>query len=134
MSDCERFRGRIEEFHDGELPEELRSDVERHVVACAGCAAEQERVRRLERLLAESEAPFRANVDFQVGRIRERIVERGPRFLKTRILGAAAAGLAAVGVVWLAMRTSEPIEDKVARLVREYLEARNGQSDRLATE
>jgi len=134
VSDCDRFRGRIEELHDGELPEEIRGEVERHAGSCADCGAELERVRRLERLLVKAETPFRGDVNAQVVRIRERIAERGPRVLKMWILGAAAAGLAAFGVVWLATRPSEPTEDKVARLVREYLAARNGQSERLATE
>jgi hypothetical protein len=131
-SDCDKHRGLLEELHDSELPDELRGSVEAHVSSCPDCSRDLERIRRLERLLADAEAPVRVRVDEQVVRIRERIARNRVGTLRIWGMAAAAAALAAIGVVWM-MRPTVPVEEQVARLVREYLDARNGRGDQLAT-
>lgn len=134
MSDCDKYRGLLEELHDGELPDDLQAPVEAHAASCAECSRELDEIRRLERLLADAEPPVRVRVDEQVVRIRERIARKRLRTLRILSLGAAAAAVAivAVGIVFRLGEPAEPIEDQVVRLVGEYLQARNGQSDQLA--
>lgn len=131
MSDCDKYRGFLEELHDGELPPELRGPVEAHTASCPDCSRELDKIRRLEQLLTDAEPPLRVDVSAQIVRIHERILRKRVGTMRIWLVGAAATALAAAGIVWLA-QPAEPLEKEVARLVREYLRARDGASELLA--
>lgn len=61
MSDCERSLARIQEFLDGELPDEERGEVAEHFQVCARCyphlKLEEEFREKVRCALAKPEVP-----------------------------------------------------------------------------
>jgi anti-sigma factor RsiW len=96
---------RLSAYHDGELPPEARSAVERHVRECPQCLTELERLRELSRQVAtvarlEMPAAARRRLHEAVDRLGSASIFRVWRLLPEvtmqRIAGAMAAAAAAV--------------------------------------
>ncbi len=101
MSECEGRR--LAAYYDGELPPRERAAVEEHIAGCSRCRSELEQLRRLSRLIAETEAPVRlpqqalARLHRALPPVRQFEVVR----LCRRVAIAAAALLAlSVGLMW----------------------------------
>ena len=100
MSECEHAP-RISAYHDGELPESSRLDLEAHIRQCPVCAAELARLQGLSRLLAglgRSEMPREA-----LERVHQ-AVDRQPNVALVRmaeVFTAVAASILVVSSVWL---------------------------------
>lgn len=142
MIPCEQAHDLLEPYHDGELAPEVAVEVRRHVRDCGRCRTVLGRMRRLEDLLRSTEPevdPDPEYVDRQVRRIRSRLRERQV-LIPIRMLAAAAAGALVVALIWAFHpgpgETTDPAETRrtVARLVREYLEAREAEEQRIAAE
>ncbi len=100
MSVCEHS-GRLNAYHDGELPLEERRALEEHIGRCPSCAREFEQLRSLSRLFAAVEMPEMSSdalgrLHRNVGSIRERLVVR-----MAGVLTAAAAAVLLICGVWL---------------------------------
>jgi len=57
MWSCVRNRKRLNAYMDGELPERIRREVERHLAGCPTCLLEFDELRGLEPLLRNDEVP-----------------------------------------------------------------------------
>lgn len=94
---CERTEERIHDYVDGELPEDVRREMERHVAGCARCAEEVEALRELQARVADLPREMRPPRDLWPG-IEERIggassardADRSPRGTADRTSGRSA--------------------------------------------
>ena len=101
MSECEYSR-KISAAYDGELPEDERQKLKRHVQECTQCRRELREMRALSNLLGGLEAPS-MSPDFLPG-LHSSLSEtqRRPILLRTaRRLTAVAATILVGSVVWL---------------------------------
>lgn len=101
MNDCDLQR--LSVYLDDELAPPARAAVEAHVRACAGCAAELERLREFSRLLRE--ARLDPITESELKRLheavdRERAAERSAWRLGLTLSGLAASVLV-VSAAWL---------------------------------
>jgi anti-sigma factor RsiW len=121
---------RLGAYLDGELPSEARAEVGRHLEACATCAREVDRLRRLAGLLGAVPAPeapvgFARRVRAQAERrVAERRGAEGRagwrvRYAAALLLGVTVGGLMSVSVSRLeGAGEAEPLAgDVVADLV-----------------
>jgi anti-sigma factor RsiW len=94
-------------YHDGELDEALRLEIQRHLPACPACSAELARLDALSKLLAES-APAKLS---QIGlhrlhrRVEQAMEEGLIRFV--RVLNTVAACVLIAGSAFLMMRSRQ---------------------------
>lgn len=56
MTTCP-YSEHLSAFHDGELPAQMRQDIEHHLPLCAACAAELEQLRHLSAAIASAPWP-----------------------------------------------------------------------------
>jgi anti-sigma factor RsiW len=94
-------------FHDGEIDPRGRSAIERHLLDCASCAAELERLRAISRLLEAAPAPRLSQIGVhRLHRRVDQVMEEGLlRFV--RLLNAVAASVLIAGSAWLMVKTHE---------------------------
>lgn len=120
MLQCE-FQQRLNAYHDGELDERARREVEAHAHACEGCAAQLAAMRQLSGLI-RSGARARAAADAPRPEELARMhgaVSRVAREARDRPLLRIAGGLSAVAAsvliisgVWLAeLRGGAPVRN-----------------------
>ncbi len=116
MMNCDEIESRFGELLDGELPDELRSAVERHLHDCLACRDEYESLRSMVAALgrspdAEPPAGLWAAIEERLDQTPSRSdasSKPAPRQtwihqLARRPLAAAAVVALALGVGWLAM-------------------------------
>jgi anti-sigma factor RsiW len=116
---CDRVRGELNAYVDGQLSEVLANQIERHLSECLSCAARVDRMRRLEDLLNEAAAisapdAFAARV---LGSARRQMRSRWATPTRSAVtrslrrlapLGAAAAAVLSAGFslgTWMATET-----------------------------
>ena len=95
-------------FHDGELDEARRVEIQGHLRLCGSCAAEIERLQALSRLVVEV-APAAKLSPIGLHRLHRRVdqaMEEG-LFRLVRVLNAIAACVLIAGSAWLMMKTRE---------------------------
>ena len=102
---CRELEKHLTDYHDGELPPDLRQEVDRHLEDCASCRAELDREREVVRLArewhrdAEPERDLWPAIEAGI-RARPGRVLRGRWTARHRVaLAAAAALIAAVTLV-----------------------------------
>jgi anti-sigma factor RsiW len=66
--DCFEIQERLSGFLDGELGEDLRLQIARHLAGCPACQAELVALERLDGALAELEVPVPRGLAAKVGR------------------------------------------------------------------
>ena len=100
MSDC-TYSQQIEAYHDGELPQAARAEVERHVEACASCAGMLARLEGISQLFNDappirlsqmSLARLHGNLDLLTDRALLRLA---------RVMTGVAAAIILCGSLWL---------------------------------
>ena len=108
MDAC-RYTQMISAYHDGELPDGSRSELERHLSSgCDECVAEVGRLRRLSELLAARATPaLPAETLRRLYALAPRVAETGVLRLTEWVTGIAAAVLIA-GSVWMVMHKNLP--------------------------
>jgi Putative zinc-finger len=103
MSECPNNL-RLSAYHDGELDESGRAEVERHLRDCPSCAAELAQLREMSRLFASQESP--RLLPIAVHRLHKKVddaMEEGLlRFM--RVFNAIAACVLIAGSAWLMMK------------------------------
>jgi anti-sigma factor RsiW len=94
-------------FHDGEIDPLGRAQIERHLLDCASCAAELERLRAISRLLETAPAQRLSQIGLhRLHRRVDQVMEEGLlRFV--RVLNAIAASVLIAGSAWLMVKTHE---------------------------
>ncbi|MBM4016942.1 MAG: hypothetical protein FJ288_01225 [Planctomycetes bacterium] len=100
MIECEQGQ-RVGAYHDGELPEASRAEVERHLRECPVCAAELRRLRRLSDLMR---AAGGAEMPGEVLARLHQSVDMQPKITMlhvAEVFVAAAASILLVSCVWL---------------------------------
>jgi anti-sigma factor (TIGR02949 family) len=105
---CERVRGHLDAYVSGELPEESRREVERHLETCSGCAAE---LGMLARVRTQLQAAVRATpvpLDLQA-KVRRAVKSETSR-PRTGLwaVGAAAAVILCAGLLSLWRAKTDP--------------------------
>lgn len=106
MSECPNNL-RLSAYHDGELDESSRAEVERHVRDCPACAAELAQVREITRLFASQPAP--GLLPIAVHRLHKKVddaMEEGALRIM-RVFNAIAACVLIAGSAWLMMKPRE---------------------------
>ena len=100
MNSCPHFDSRISAYHDGELPEEQRRRLSRHVARCERCRTELDRLRRIGRRVREHVEPSRL-ADDRVDAICSLNIPRNRLIVRTvRAWALAAAVVILAGVTW----------------------------------
>jgi len=98
--DCE-FSKLLSAYHDGELPDEQRRQLETHLPACATCSAELNEMRSLSRVLQSYERP---RLDADARQRLHAMVEDVPEQTIVRFVwrvAAIAASIMLIGATWL---------------------------------
>jgi anti-sigma factor RsiW len=107
MASCPTSQ-QLSAFHDGEVDESLRGEIEAHLRACASCAAELSKLEAMSRLFSPAGSGSRLS---QIGlhrlhRRMDQAMEEG--FLRfVRVLNAVAACVLVAGSAWLLMKTRD---------------------------
>jgi len=97
-------------YHDGELPEDRRIELERHLPGCEQCLAELDDLRQLSHMLASEHRPSMASAAAaRFHRHVDAMTERSLVRFAELLSGVAAAVLLAAGV-W-SVQTSEVVAE-----------------------
>lgn len=112
MNECSNITS-IGAYHDGELSEARRAEVEQHLSDCAACSAELEELRRLSAWVESDEAEaisprFIAELHDDVEDLTDSSVLRFAQL----VCGIAAAVLIGVGG-WLMATPEAPVQGEV---------------------
>lgn len=102
---------RLDEYLDGELAESERAVVDGHLASCAGCRAELEQSRKLEKVLRSVSTGSAPDADRFVQSVRA----RSRRLAPARWMMAAAALLAAAGLTVVALRGPVDVRAELAK-------------------
>ena len=103
MASCPTSQ-QLSAYHDGELDEALRLEIQRHLPACPACSAELARLGALSSLVAEAPAAKLSQIGLHRLHLRvEQAMEEGlMRFV--RVLNTVAACVLIAGSAFLMMR------------------------------
>jgi hypothetical protein len=96
-------------FIDGELTDDRRSQVDRHLEGCAGCTRDLEAFRSASRNLSLALQQIDVVPDYDIGAVLARKRSRGRRHLALRALAKAAVLVFAVGAAGAAAIPGSPV-------------------------
>jgi RNA polymerase sigma-70 factor (ECF subfamily) len=96
-------------FIDGELADDRRSQVDRHLEGCAGCTRDLEALRSASRNLSLALQQIDVVPDYDIGAVLARKRSRGRRHLTLRALAKAAVLVFAVGAAGAGAIPGSPV-------------------------
>jgi anti-sigma factor RsiW len=113
MAACE-LSLRVHAYHDGELPEAQRREVEEHLSACPACAAELEQLRGLSQALSTAVIPRVSPSFVQHIQSLAEPLEQVLLFRFGRRMTAAAAAMVLLATGYWVMNQKPPIATPVS--------------------
>ncbi len=124
MTTCDDVLGRIDEYHDRELPAAEAARIREHLSACAACAAELAALERLDGALRQVPAAGAPAWDRYLADVKRRTSARPrPAFgLVPALLAVAAAAIFGL-VSWMATRPATPTGPALAERVGSLVDA-----------
>ena len=106
MASCP-FNEQMSAFHDGEVDDARRAEIQAHLHDCPSCAAELDRLEVVSRLLTAAPAARLSQIGLhRLHRRMDQAMEEGLlRFV--RVFNAVAACVLVAGSAWLLMKTRD---------------------------